>query len=175
MKKKSRIIMLTVVAGMLMACSGGDKEEYVKTSGSESSTEVAVLQPFEPDEESIVEDVTEEVEEAGSKYDVDLTKLSSVMVYSQVFDMTMYPDKYIGKTVKMQGTMASFEDEANGETYYACVIQDATACCQQGVEFVLADGYTYPEIYDEITVAGTFTTYMIGENKYFTLKDAVLQ
>ncbi len=49
--------------------------------------------------------------------------------------MVTYPDMYIGKTVKMKGIYARFSDEATGENYNACIIQDATACCAQGIEF----------------------------------------
>ena len=48
--------------------------------------------------------------------------------------------------------------------YYACIIQDATACCQQGLEFVWGDGsHVYPDEYPtentEVEVVGTFETY----------------
>ena len=46
---------------------------------------------------------------------------------------------------------------------YACIISDATACCAEGVEFVLEGDYTYPEDYPElgmeITVIGEFQPY----------------
>lgn len=110
--------------------------------------------------------------------DVDLTSLSSTMVYSEVYNMMYEPDNYIGKTIKMDGLFTSYHDESTGNYYFACIIQDATACCAQGMEFVLTDDYSYPDDYPEeggpITVVGVFDTYMEGDYMYCTLKDASL-
>lgn len=105
----------------------------------------------------------------GNQIDVDLTRLSSTMVYSEVSNMCQAPDKYLGKTVKMIGRFAVYP--GNDRDYYACVIADATACCSQGIEFVLKDG-NYPEADEIITVTGRFETYMEGTNMYIQLADA---
>ncbi len=111
-------------------------------------------------------------------YDVDLTQLSSTMVYSEVYNMMVEPQKYIGKTVKMTGIYSHYYTETTNKDYFSCIVQDATACCAQGIEFVLTDDYKYPEDYpvegDMITVAGTFQTYYEGEYLYCTLENAVL-
>lgn len=112
--------------------------------------------------------------------DVDLTALSSTMVYSEVYNMMMSPEDYIGKTVKMSGQFSVYQaTDENGSpiegapVYYACVIADATACCQQGLEFVLTDPDTYPEeAGSEITVEGIFQTYYEEQNLYCHLVDA---
>ncbi|MBQ6196772.1 MAG: hypothetical protein IJK47_05020 [Lachnospiraceae bacterium] len=108
--------------------------------------------------------------------DVDLTKLSSTMVYSEVYNMMVSPEKYIGKTVKMKGLFAYYHDEAADIYYFACIIQDATACCAQGIEFVLTEDYTYPDDYpevnEEICVVGVFDTYQEGDYTYCTLRNA---
>lgn len=124
-------------------------------------------------------DVSEIDASAGSEnIDVDLTKLSSTMVYSEVYDMLTEPDKYIGKTVKMDGFFNYFHDQTTDNYYYACIIKDATACCSQGIEFVPKGDRKYPddfpEVYDSISVVGTFDTYMEGENQYCTLRDATM-
>lgn len=110
--------------------------------------------------------------------DIDLTALSSTMVYSEVYNMMVRPDEYIGKTVKMQGSYYMFHDINTDLYYYSCIIQDATACCSQGLEFILTEDYAYPEDYpamgDEITVIGVFDTYMEGKDKYCTLRDSRL-
>lgn len=63
--------------------------------------------------------------------------------------------------------------------YHACIIQDATACCAQGIEFVLRGDPQYPDGYpqegDIITVVGSFDTYQEGQYLYCTLRDAVLE
>lgn len=116
----------------------------------------------------------EKAEKPSGGVDVDLTALSSTMVYSEVYAMMATPEEYIGKTVKMTGTMDAFEDPDTGTVYYACVIQDATACCAEGMEFLLADG-AYPDAGEEITVTGEFETYTEGEDLFCRLKNATLQ
>lgn len=79
------------------------------------------------------------VSAAEKECDVDLTKLSSTMVYSEVYNMIFEPQDYLGKTVKMNGQFAIYQmTEPDGtpvpdRIYYACLIADATACCQQGI------------------------------------------
>ncbi|MBQ8982574.1 MAG: hypothetical protein IJ079_03210 [Lachnospiraceae bacterium] len=108
--------------------------------------------------------------------DVDLTALSSTMIYSEVYNMMAVPDDYIGKTIKMEGAYTFFEDETTGKQYYACIIQDATACCAQGIEFVPTGDFTYPEDFPEegedVTVVGTFSLYEENGFQYATLLDA---
>ena len=110
--------------------------------------------------------------------DIDLTALSSTMVYSEVYNMMSSPQDYIGKVVKMAGAFAVYHDEAADVYYFACIIKDATACCAQGIEFVLDGDYVYPEDYpalqEEICVTGIFDTYQEGEYTYCTLRKAEL-
>ena len=118
--------------------------------------------------------------ETAGKIDVDLTLLSSTMVYSEVYNMMTTPDDYKGKTVKMKGSFSIYQAlDENGEpvegapVYYACVIADATACCQQGLEFVLENPGDYPdEPGSEITVEGEFQTYYEEQNLYCHLVNA---
>lgn len=41
--------------------------------------------------------------QASGELDVDLTTLSSTMVYSEVYNMMYEPDRYLGKRIKMNG------------------------------------------------------------------------
>ena len=108
--------------------------------------------------------------------DVDLTVLSSVMVYSQVYSLLADPDRYIGKTVKMTGTYVCSDMSISDVFYCACVVEDATQCCASGIEFELDDSYSFPDDYpeygDTVTVVGTFDTYMDGGYTYGTLREA---
>lgn len=106
--------------------------------------------------------------------DVDLTALSSTMVYSEVYNMLTEPNRYIGKTVRMAGGYSAFLDESTGILYRVCMIADATACCAQGMEFILTDD-NYPEMESDITVVGTFQTYTENGTQYCHLVDAVLE
>lgn len=112
----------------------------------------------------------------ASDIDIDLTRLSSTMVYSEVYNMMNSPENYVGKMVRMNGKLAVYKyPERN---YYTCIIKDATACCQQGMEFLWAGNHKYPDDYpnegDGIIVTGVFDIYYEGENKYVQLKDASL-
>ena len=110
--------------------------------------------------------------------DIDLTVLSSTMVYSQVYNLMVDPYSYIGKTIKMTGMYACTDLTQSTEFYCACIIQDATQCCSQGIEFELDDTYFFPDDYpeygDDITVIGEFDTYQDGGYTYCTLRNARL-
>ena len=116
---------------------------------------------------------------AENDVDVDLTKLSSTMIYAEVNNMITNPEQYEGKTVRMRGTFDLVED-ADSETFsYTCVIADATACCSQGILFVRDGDYQfpedYPEIWSEITVKGTFDVYESGGYKICQLVHSTLE
>ena len=66
--------------------------------------------------------------------------------------------------------------------YHYCIIQDATACCAQGMEFVWGDGsHVYPDEYPaedaDVIVEGTFETYREegDSNLYCRLANATLE
>lgn len=153
MKKIIAIMLVLVLSLSFVACSkNSDKNE---NSNSKSTTKA-----------------TETTTEAKS-VDLDLTELSSTLIYSEVYNMLITPDDYKGKIIKMKGQFNQYTDEQTGKTYNAVIIPDATACCQQGLEFELSDK-TNPNFEQgaEITVVGTFDTYSEGEFLYCHLKNA---
>lgn len=95
--------------------------------------------------------------------DIDLTQLSATMVFAEVAAMVRTPEDYLGKRVRMAGPLAVYEaNPALGIDYfYTVVIQDATACCQQGMEFIWPEG-TLPEAGTWLVVTGTFAEYDCG-------------
>ena len=115
---------------------------------------------------------------SDGEVDLDLTKLSSTMVYSEVYNMVETPENYIGRRVRMQGKFSVYRDPSTDAVYFACVIADATACCSQGVEFVLEGTHAYPDDYPplgtEITVTGEFSTYTENGIRYCYLTGATL-
>ena len=182
MKKMLCFILAAALLALLPGCSEPGtagrtaaptgRVEDVLASGikeSDEETELPVSETAESGENS---------SEMKKSIDVDLTAMSSTMVYSEVFSMLDTPDDYIGKIVKINGIFAYYYDEASVNYYYACIIRDATACCSQGIEFVLTDEYVYPDDYPEVeedlTVIGRFDTYTEGDHLYCTLRDAVL-
>ncbi|NLL91381.1 MAG: hypothetical protein GX222_03055 [Ruminococcaceae bacterium] len=127
-------------------------------------------------EESAKEPGENDLALIGNGEIIDLRPLSSIMVYSQVYDMMFYPENYIGKKVIIEGVFASYHDTVNEKRFFAVVIYDALACCSEGMEFVLAGDYSYPDDYPEegetIAVEGIFETYEMNSFLYMRLKDA---
>lgn len=105
--------------------------------------------------------------------DYDLSDMGSDMVYATVWQMMTYPDQYIGKTFKVKGSYYKLWYEPTQENYHYVLIQDAMACCAQGVEFVwdkdtITELKEYPPDETEIEVTGTFETfYEEGDNNLY--------
>lgn len=115
---------------------------------------------------------------SGKDVEIDLTEFSPDMIYAEVYDMVYNSDNYVGKTVRVKGPFAYFQ-EADGREFFSVLISDATACCSQGIEFVLDGDYSYPEDYPalntEIIVTGKFNYYKENNYTYVQLTDAEMQ
>ena len=155
MKKTALILSLVLCAVSFVSC------------GSSSSAE-----------SSESEQTTESVPAAEEGIDYDLTTMSSTMIYSTVSNMMLYPDVYEGKMVKLGGNFSVYHDEKADKYLFAAIVPDATACCQQGIEFVLDGDYKYPDDYPEegqsITIKGKFTTYNEYGFNYAQLQNATM-
>ena len=116
---------------------------------------------------------------ANGEYDVDLTTLDSNMVYAQVYDLVYGEKDYTGQMIRAKGVFDYYFDPQTNQEYFMVLISDATACCAQGIEFVLAGAHTYPDDYPElgaeITIHGVFDTYEDAYGSYVQLKDAVIE
>ena len=114
--------------------------------------------------------------ETSKKVDIDLTEMSATMVYSNVFDMVNKPEDYKGKTVKMQGNIFMNYDEKDNRIRCYCIIADATACCSQGLEFVLAEEpEKYPRADSEIIVTGRAEPFKYEDGESCIIKDATFE
>ena len=175
MKRLFCLLLAVCMALSLCAC-GKDSENSAETdtpSSDEEASAPAEIIPTPDEQETPAEQQTpeepEQTQTSADGVDVDLTVLSSTMVYSEVYNMLYYdPESYYGKTVKMTGVFSIYQMVVDGVTQpdpvaYACIIADATACCAEGVEFVLEGDLTYPDDYPElgaeITVIGEFQPY----------------
>ena len=175
MKRIFCLLLAACMAVSLCACGKGSE----KDAGNDTpSSDVEVSAPTEsipapneqetPDEQQTPEE-PEQTQTSADGVDVDLTVLSSTMVYSEVYNMLYNdPAHYFGKTVKAKGTFSIYQLVTDGvlqpdPVSYACIISDAAACCAEGVEFVLESDLTYPDDYPElgteITVIGEFQPY----------------
>lgn len=174
--KKSLFIALSLVMAISVTSCGTKEKEQVDSNEIITEDNSADSQPVEA-EDKLLEDNS--IAEADTSVDLDLTALTSTMIYSEVFNMIMDPASYEGKTIKMNGTCNIYYDEETKKTYYACIVKDATQCCSQGLEFVLDDSvYTdadYPAQDEEMVIKGTFSSYEENGYQYITIKDSVLE
>ena len=168
MKRFLKGVLLLGIATVLTACG----------AKSEAASSVAMVPP-EAVSSSVADACAPERETAdesgiyaGMDADIDLTLLSDTVVNAEVYNMLVTPENYTDKIVRMTGEYQEYTDEQTGELYHSCVIYDALACCQQGVEFVLTDG-DYPEEGTTITVVGRYETYTTPYYDYFHLVDGV--
>lgn len=177
MKRLLKGFLLLCAAAALTAC--GEKPEAassVVTVLPKPASSSAVTAPTPEHSANLPESTATNASSiyAGMDTDLDLTKLSSTVVYAEVYNMLVTPENYTDKTVRMTGEYQEYIDEQTGELYHSCVIYDALACCQQGVEFVLTDG-DYPEEGTPITVVGRYETYTTPYYDYFHLVDGVME
>ncbi len=164
--KKITAVLLSLL--LLLSFAGCGKSSML-ADNSKTKTEEKQVNRDKKENNADSED------KANLNVDIDLTKYSKTMVYSEVQNMMQSPEKYIGKTIKMRGTCSVLDDAINHKAYYSCIIKDATACCAQGIEFELkGKDPKYPENYSEICVVGQFDTYMEDEYEYCTLRNAQL-
>ena len=165
MKKVIYMMVMMIVMSFCVSC-GTEKIETDSTEASETT-------------EKQVTEASRSNSSAAGDVDLDLTVLSSTMVYSEVYNITVAPEEYIGKIVRMKGEFATQVDPQSGKRYFACIIKDATACCAQGIEFVPSENYSYPEDFPEdgaeVTVTGEFRTYDENRRTYCHLIDAVFE
>ena len=177
MKKLLCVLLIALTLVPLAACGGEkDKVTAAADSADNQAPEASVSQKQPSEKKSESKPAASEPTQSTDGVDVDLTRLSSTMVYSEVYNMKNAPGDYIGKTIKMTGQFVYYENPDTKAQYFACIIGDAMACCSQGLEFILTGKHTYPDDYpelgSEITVSGTFELYGEGDNRYCRLVDA---
>ena len=177
---KNKLVYITFLITLLTGCASGGH-------GSRSNIMASL---FNSEESQITSNVDESTPKETTsiidrptydKVDVDLTTMSSTMVYSEVLNMLDYPSQYVGKIVKMKGPFRPFGSTNEDYCYPAIVIQDATACCASGIEFLLygiprcspKGGDGYPALEEEATIVGRFETYIEGSYMYEHLVDAI--
>lgn len=180
--KKKMFVLLTAVTLVFTGCGKGSEPTQPTDAGAmRAATETpsqtqpaAVTEATVETQMQVQPQAVEETAPAQPGEVLDLTALSSTMVYSEVFNMLMDPDRYVGRVVKMNGIAACFTNPQTSQLYYACIVADATGCCAQGLEYVLTDGEVYPELDTNITVTGTFALYEENGYKCFHLVDATI-
>lgn len=177
-----KIITLFILTSLLCGCSKDEEKTYL-TGNSNNVSEVIQEQideynaEAETKNDADVEAIPEkENNEDITKIDVDLSYYSSTVIFGKINEMAENYQDYMGKTVKTKGVFNQFENPYTNFYYFVCIVQDNTACCSSGFEFVLKDEYVFPDDYPQegstITVTGVFDTYVEGNPIYIYLRDA---
>ncbi|MCR5617369.1 MAG: hypothetical protein K6F83_03665 [Clostridiales bacterium] len=168
--KTIKLFTITILLALLCSCSSKPKADdnlaqFSMPYASVPSVSVAATVPSDPP-----------VDLTGDH--LDISGMSSTMIFAELTDISMNPDNYDGKTLTMRGQFTSIFIEEENERYYACYVMDDTGCCLQGFEFV-ADGLTYPDDYPEegayFKVTGTITLYEKDGQLYRHLTDATIE
>ncbi len=138
--------LLATIPNALISCKAKDKTDNVGLQAANAAKTQSTVSQTAPHD--------------LSKIDLDLTQMSATMIYSTMFDMLVMAEDYIEKNIKVSGWFETYTDPQTGELYYAVVVPDATACCQQGLEFVWQGNHNYPDDYpqpgQDITVTGIY-------------------
>lgn len=175
------VLMLTIC---LMGCSV-QKDSVTDTEQETTAEKMPELEELTTTEnvEAMNDTDTAETYSQIPGVDYDLTAMSKDMVYATIYQVMYEPDKYEGKVFRIQGPYYPLYVEETGKYYHYCLIQDAAACCTQGMEFVWDDGsHIYPDEYPaentEVEVQGTFDIYTEDTDSkivYFRLNQATLE
>ncbi|MCR4646943.1 MAG: hypothetical protein K5695_16305 [Oscillospiraceae bacterium] len=173
---KKRYTAVILAAAFLTGC--GNTSQMDSLIAAQEATEVPTIAALEADTEAATAPVPSSAF-VPSEGDIDLTQLDSNMVYAQVYDMVYNPEAYAGRNVRAKGPFAYYQDEETGKEYFAVLISDATACCAQGIEFVLEKDAVYPDDYPEtgteIIVDGVYNMYEEKGSTYVQLLHAQIE
>ena len=185
--KRLSVLILCALLSLTAAGCGASQTSNAKAAGSKTKTVSDVLADAQATTaaDTAATQIATQFPQKNLTYpkldykaELDLSTMSSTMVYAEVSNMMQKPDDYVGKTVKANGTFDVFVDPKTETYYYTCIVQDATACCSQGIEFLPEKEMKYPDDFPEvgtpIAVGGTFETYKEGEKQYIRLKNAKL-
>lgn len=173
--RKPLLRLAAALAAVLLLAGCGGKASAPSSSAAPSPAPSGTVAQPEPSPPAA---------DAGD-VDVDLTTLSSTMVFAEVSSLVYDPIPYLGQRVRMEGIFSvdhayTMEGEVDlSQNYFYCIIEDALACCAQGLEFSLAGDYAYPEDYpaegDTIRVVGTVEFFEVNGFRHLRLGDAVLE
>lgn len=175
-----RLALAIVLAFALVGCSGGTTADDAAVpadatapaeaaAGQDASGEVTDSDVVEVTEEAAGTEVTEHVDE------IDLTAMSSTMMFAEVVQMTRQPQMYDGATVTMRGGLMIFAiDEATGVGSYSCYVEDATKCCQRGIGFTIDEPLEDTSILvegTEVIIRGTFEIYEVDGRHFVRISN----
>jgi len=177
---KKVLILLVTVLTLICFCACGDKPETpVVTDGTPVSSDPAPDDnPTGDGSDDRANYMNDRTFRVPDKVDIDLTEMSSSLVYSEVYNIVTEPTEYLGKVIKVAGTFNASYFEPTDNYYYYVIVQDATACCANGIEFIWNGQHDFPNEYpdngDTIEITGVFGQYEEeGITYYYLLTDQI--
>ena len=106
---------------------------------------------------------------ATSKIDYDLSNMNFTMISSFFFQMLIEPETYENKIFKIKGNFQTFDNPEGGLPYFSVIMNDATLCCQEGIDFVWEGEHNWPQDYPETgTEISIIGKYIVTEDDGFT-------
>ncbi len=197
LKKLCAYCVLTLITAAVLSACATPRKGILPSNNVSAIMESKIAQEGESETSSAIQESSSESAKTSSAaettvnpllpelkptnkdgIDYDLTAMDGDMVYASVYQMMVEPEAFEGKVIKISGRYyASFYDP-NNRYYHYVIIEDAMACCAQGMEFVWDDGsHVYPDEYPKdnsyVEVVGTFETYTETDGQvYCRLKDA---
>jgi hypothetical protein len=109
----------------------------------------------------------------ASDADIDLTPLSVTMKYAEAVNIYQDPEKYLGKTIRVDGAYNASLDETTGTLYQAVLIVDTLACCATGFYFELDEGAVFSTAGEPtVEVTGVFSSFETSGITNYYLADA---
>lgn len=105
------------------------------------------------------------------KFDIDLTQENATMAWTLAYYMDQNPDDYTGMHVRIAGRFGYVKDPATNQDIPACIVTDATACCQMRFEFAQSAG-PFPTEGTQIILTGDMATVEHVGKKYCNLEGA---
>jgi hypothetical protein len=178
MKKHVAVLLfISVAVVLIVGCTGQSATPSASTTTGGATTQPNSGTAAQPSSDVYIPQINYQTEKVP--VDVDLTEMSSTMVYAEVYNITNNPDKYMGKTIRMSGPyQASYYDET-GLYYHYVIVEDAAACCAQGLEFIWNGEHTFPDDYPlaqaKIEVTGVFGSYEeLGITYYYLAVDNIV-
>ena len=146
--------LLATIPNALLSCSKKTIEN------PQSSQPLSVTSSSASERTQVQEEINPKSKSDKEKVDLDLTKMSATMIYSTIFDMLIMPEEYVDKNIKLKGWFETYTNPETAEIFYAVVVPDATACCQQGLEFIWPGDHHYPADFpnpgQDVTVTGIY-------------------
>ena len=197
LKKLCAYCVLTLITATVLSACATPRKGILPSNNVSAIMESKIAQEGESETSSAIQESSSESAKTSSAaettvnpllpelkptnkdgIDYDLTAMDGDLVYASVYQMMVEPEAFEGKVMKISGRYyASFYDP-NNRYYHYVIIEDAMACCAQGMEFVWDDGsHVYPDEYPKdnsyVEVVGTFETYTETDGQvYCRLKDA---